>query len=437
MGKGPETIRAAAIEGHLRVLTERIGIRLAGSEGEQQAATYIANEFAEAGALACEEPFPVFERAVESEDLEVCVEGAWRSYPCSLFSSTPGTRGEWLQAPLAFFDAPTDYQLPSLEHLRGKAVVHLGCHIESRECYRRLLAAEPLFLLFVDVRYPGTVPLADGMFPSYVRDIGARPTLNVAYMDAWEWKRRGADAARVRIVAERRPSTSQNVVADLPGNDAEAGTIYCGAHHDTQAGTVGADDNASGVVTLLELARVLAPLPRKRTIRLISFGAEEQLSVGSAHYVRVHRDTVAQEGRFLFNFDSCGSLMGWNLLNGNGPEAMFDGIRAAFAAHGLTLNIGTEIIPYTDQFPFAVAGVPGVWFGRANCTAGRFFHHRSDETMERLSCELLARNAQAVADVLAGLAAADPFPFPRTIPEHQRAGLEAFWEDLYGGWRGL
>lgn len=433
----PLAVSAHLLEKHLRALTLDIGVRLAGSDQERQAAEYAAAAFREAGASVAIEPFPVFQRCVEEQTLEVFMGGAWHSFPVSLFSSTPGTGGALVEAPLVFFEAPTEYARGDLSLLRGKAVVHLGCHIESRDAYRRLMQAEPAFLLFVDIRYPGTTPLADGMFPSYTKDLGARPTLNVAFMDAWEWKRCGATAARIRVRAEARRSSSQNVVADLPGSDPAAGVLYCGGHHDTQADSVGADDNGVGVVMLLELARVLAPLPRRRTLRLISFGAEEQLSVGSAEYVRLHRREVEASGRLMFNFDGGGSLLGWSELNANGPEAMVQGIVAGFRQLDIWLGVTREVIPYTDQFPFAVAGVPGVWLSRRNCTGGRFFHHRPDDDLSRVSCSLIGRNTQAAAGVLAGWSAAKALPFRRSVPAAQRQAIQVFWDDLYGGWAGL
>jgi len=422
------------IEKHLRVLTCDIGVRLAGSDQERRAADYIAEAFRATGAGVTVETFPVFQRCVREQTLEVLVNSSWRPFACSLFSSTPGTAGARVEAPLVFFEAPTEYARPDLSFLRGKAVVHLGCHIESREAYRRLMEAQPAFLLFVDIRYPGTTPLADGMFPSYARDLGARPTLNVAFMDAWEWKRCGAAAARIRVCAEARPSVSENVVAELPGSDPEAGVLYAGGHHDTQADSVGADDNAVGVVALLELARVLAPLPRRRAIRLISFGTEEQLSVGSAEYVRAHRAEIEASGRCMLNIDGGGSLLGWTELNANGPEAMVKAMVNAFRQRDLWLGIGREVIPYTDQFPFAVAGVPGVWLSRRNCTAGRFFHHRPDDDLSRVSCDLLAALTGAAADLLADWSARRTLPFARRIPAAQQHAIQAFWEDLYGGW---
>ena len=226
----------------------------------------------------------------------------WRRFPCSLFSNTPGTNGDWRTAEIAVL-APTDYQRDDLGHLRGKAVIHLGCHIESRQSYRRLMAAGPAFLLMVDTRYPGATPLADGMFPAYTAAIGAVPTLNVAHQDAWDWVRQGATEARCRIVGGMVPATSQNIVIDLAGTDLADEILYVGAHHDTQAASPGADDNASGVIGVLELARLLHGRPRRRTIRIISFGAEEQLSVGSSAYVRTHRRDVSAQGRLMYNLD--------------------------------------------------------------------------------------------------------------------------------------
>ncbi|MBN1420819.1 MAG: Zn-dependent exopeptidase M28, partial [Planctomycetes bacterium] len=287
-----------------------------------------------------------------------------------------------------------------------------------------------------DIRYPGGVPLADGMFPSYTRDIGAVPTVNVAYQDAWRWVVEGARAARLTVEGGMRPAATENVIAELPGADPNAGSIFLGAHHDTQAASVGADDNASGVAGILELARVLAPVPRKRTIRLISFGAEEQLSVGSATYVRARAEEMRAHGRLIVNLDSFGSPMGWTELIVNGPRELEDLARRAFASHRLPVRILREIVPYADHFPFVAAAVPGITCQRSNCASGRFFHHRPDDDRTRVSCALMARILDAVANLVAEIAAAPALPFPREIPEDQRREVERFWVDLFGGWDG-
>ena len=418
----------------MRVLVEDIGVRLAGTAGERAAADYVMQCAGELGLAVHDESFAVMARAVTAEELEIRTAGGWHAYPCSLFSSTPGTSGAWAEAPVAVL-TPTDYQRDDFTHLRGKAVIHLGTHIASRAGYARLMAAQPAFLLMVDTRYPGARPLADGMFPEYAAAIGAVPTLNVAHQDAWAWVAAGATHARCRVAGGMTPARSQNVVIDLPGTDLAAEVLYASAHHDTQAGSPGADDNGSGVVGVLELARVLHDRPRRRTIRLISFGAEEQLSVGSAEYVRRHRDEVSRQGVLMYNLDSFGSHLGWLELYMNAHADFEAAIRSHFHPAGLYYRTHTAVVPYADHFPFVAAGLPSVFHYRVNCDAGRFFHHRPDDDLSRVSASVIARDVGALAGWLDDLARADTLPFTRGIPASQHAEVAACWDDLFGGWR--
>jgi hypothetical protein len=417
----------------LHVLASDIGIRLAGTAGERAAAEHVRRCAADIGATAWEEAFPMRARVVSEEHLQIRIGAEWLTFPCSLFSSTPGTDGAWLTADIAVL-TPTDYQRDDLGHLRGKAVIHLGCHIESRAAYRRLMAAAPSFLLMVDTRYPGATPLADGMFPEYTAAIGAVPTLNVAHQDAWSWVAGGATAARCRVVGGMVPAQSQNVVIDLPGTDRADEILYASAHHDTQAGSPGADDNGSGVVGVIELARLLQPRPRRRTIRLMSFGAEEQLSVGSAAYVRAHRDEVSSRGQCMYNLDSYGSHLGWLQLYINAEPDFEVSFRPYFAALDVRYQTVTAVVPYADHFPFVAAGLPGVFHYRVNCDGGRFFHHRPDDDLTRVSPQVIARDVTAVATWLDDMARADVLPFTPAIPAQQRAEIAACWADLFGGW---
>lgn len=425
----------ALILKHLDKLCNGIGIRLAGARGEKLAADYLAETLEKTGAKVHIETFPVNARCVRKETLEVKIGGRWKKFGGSLFSNTPGTGGKPIEAPLVFFEAAAEYQRPDLNYLRGKAVVHLGCHIESRDHYRRLIGARPAFLLMVDTRYPGTQPLADGMFPHYFKAFGGVPTLDVAYLDAWGWNVNRAEAARICVSGGMRPAESQNVVAELPGADPSA-MFYVGGHHDTQAGSVGADDNAIGSIAVVELARILAAEPRKHPIRLISFGAEEQLSEGSAAYVRRHRKELAANGAGMFNFDAFGSHMGWYYLICNGPPQFNRVIKNFLEKRDLFARVVSDLNPYGDHFPFVAAGVPGCVLERLNCAAGRFFHHRADDDLSRVSPDGVARVLDAFAGLLAYLSNGDKLPFPTTIPESQAGEAARVWEDIFGGWRG-
>lgn len=72
-----------------------------------------------------------------------------------------------------------------------------------------------------------------------------------------------------------------NVIGTRPGATQPAQTVLVSAHYDHIAGCPGADDNASGVAALLEVAAVLATRTHDRTLTLACWDQEEQGLVGS------------------------------------------------------------------------------------------------------------------------------------------------------------
>lgn len=66
-----------------------------------------------------------------------------------------------------------------------------------------------------------------------------------------------------------------NIIAELPGIAKKDETVVIGAHYDSAPGTPGANDNASAVAGLLELARMLKDSKPKRSIRFVAFTNEE------------------------------------------------------------------------------------------------------------------------------------------------------------------
>ncbi|MEM6401768.1 MAG: M20/M25/M40 family metallo-hydrolase [Cyanobacteria bacterium P01_D01_bin.116] len=72
-----------------------------------------------------------------------------------------------------------------------------------------------------------------------------------------------------------------NVFAEKPGTDNEAGAILLAAHYDTVLNSPGADDNATGVAVLLEIARLFNSASTPRTLQLAFFDKEEAGLLGS------------------------------------------------------------------------------------------------------------------------------------------------------------
>lgn len=106
-------------------------------------------------------------------------------------------------------------------------------------------------------------------------------------------------------------STSKNLVVT------KIGTLYpntyvivCG-HYDTINGP-GTNDNGSGTVLLLEMARLLQNISTEYSIKFIHFSGEEDGLVGSNHYVDnvVNATTPKMDIRLVFNIDQAGGVAG-------------------------------------------------------------------------------------------------------------------------------
>jgi Zn-dependent M28 family amino/carboxypeptidase len=77
----------------------------------------------------------------------------------------------------------------------------------------------------------------------------------------------------------------KNIVAEKKGMTSPHRVFILGAHYDTVPGSPGADDNASAIAVLLEVARNIQTAPLDGTVRLIAFSLEEYNFIGSTHYV--------------------------------------------------------------------------------------------------------------------------------------------------------
>ena len=155
----------------------------------------------------------------------------------------------------------------------------------------------------------------------------------------------------IELVRERAPAF--NVVGVLEGTDAKLKqeAIIIGAHYDhlgrggegslaARAGDIhhGADDNASGVAAMLELARLLAQERPRRTIIFVAFGGEEEGLLGSNWYTNNPVVPLAQTIAML-NLDMVGRLREERLfIGGTGTAEEWRGLIAA-ANQGLELRV--------------------------------------------------------------------------------------------------
>ncbi|MEO8225415.1 MAG: M20/M25/M40 family metallo-hydrolase, partial [Gammaproteobacteria bacterium] len=213
----------------------------------------------------------------------------------------------------------------------------------------------------------------------------------------------------------------QNVIAVLPGADprfkGEAALLT--AHYDhlgfgwpgARADSVGkihpgADDNASGVAVLIEIAKHLATgPPPPRTIVFVAFSGEEAGLLGSRYFVK-NPVPVPLSGIFGdINMDTVGRL-------GNNPVSIIATESARewpFVFSGITAVTGipTRSIPgaseSSDQRSFMEAGVPGVQI----FSGASFDYHRPTDTADKVDGPGMVRVATVATEAIGYLASTD------------------------------
>jgi carboxypeptidase Q len=208
----------------------------------------------------------------------------------------------------------------------------------------------------------------------------------------------------------RGPVPQHNVVADLRGSERPDEYVIVGGHLDSWDGATGANDNATGVATTMEAARLLAAAgarPR-RTIRFVLWGGEEQGLHGSKGYVETHADELPKVSAVLVHD------MGTNYLSGLGVTAeMRPQMELALAP---VLQLAPETMPFvlreamsletggSDHTPFIRAGVPGFFWDQAGESRYDFVHHTQHDTLEHVIEAYQRHSAMVVALAAYGLA---------------------------------
>jgi hypothetical protein len=177
----------------------------------------------------------------------------------------------------------------------------------------------------------------------------------------------------------------RNILAIIRGRDPQVAgeLVVVGAHYDhvgygNSANSYGpfgfvhngADDNASGVAGLLEIAEALQHLPSKprRPILIAFWDGEEKGLLGSYHFVRVRPAPVAgMKVVFSVNLDMIGRLRGERLevYGARTASSLRSAVVAANNSPGaepLELAFDWAIEDDSDHYPFIAAGIPTVMF---------------------------------------------------------------------------
>ncbi|MGK0358518.1 MAG: Zn-dependent M28 family amino/carboxypeptidase [Bradymonadia bacterium] len=181
-----------------------------------------------------------------------------------------------------------------------------------------------------------------------------------------------------------------NIEVVIPGTDPKAPAVVLGAHYDSVRTTPGADDNASGVAALIEIARHLKARTLKRTVRLVGFVNEEPP---------------------YFKTDAMGSLVYAKHLKGKGV-----------AVHAM---IALDMLGYYDDTPGSQKYPPVI---------GRFY----PKTANFVAFVGDMKAAPMIQGAKAAFSEAVPFPVesiaaPRFVEGIDFSDHWSFWQQGYPG----
>lgn len=192
------------------------------------------------------------------------------------------------------------------------------------------------------------------------REIGPRHGTSDAYREAADWvehrliglgyeiDRQQVDVPAGTTWGVRVPrGRADSIIASPPGLDDERPHLIVGAHLDTVPRSPGAEDNASGIAVLLELARISAGTPGR--VRFIAFAAEEPRGVGNAHhygsrtYVRRLDDAERDAVRAMISLDRVGVGRAVPLsTGGEGSRRLRDRLDAIAKRRGIPVEIHND-----------------------------------------------------------------------------------------------
>ena len=236
-----------------------------------------------------------------------------------------------------------------------------------------------------------------------------------------------------------KKSRGTNILGFIPGDGSSDEIIIIGAHMDhlgyggKGSGSLrpnenaihnGADDNASGIAGLIELAEKLAnnPRPLKRDVLFVAFDAEEKGLLGSKHFVNnsvINLENVAA----MLNMDMIGRLKDSSLtVGGTGTSPLFEPLLDSLQnVHKLKISYSKEGFGPSDHSSFYIMDIPVLFF----FTGPHEDYHRPSDDWEKINSVGEQKILELIYDVIVYIGAHDKKPVfttagPRERPQGRR-----------------
>lgn len=242
-----------------------------------------------------------------------------------------------------------------------------------------------------------------------------------------------------KILMEHNKVKTQNIIA-LLNNDKSNEYIVIGAHYDhlgmggrgsnsrrpdTIVAHIGADDNASGVAAMLEIAKLLSvnKAELNKNYIFVAFGAEEKGLLGSKYFVE-NPPVPITKIKAMINLDMIGRLKNDKSISigGTGTATEFERmLNSINNYHDLNLVFSPEGFGPSDHAPFYAKDIPVLFFS----TGAHSDYHTPDDIPQKINYPGLSLVSEFVLQVIMQLDNisgilnfTEAGPKTRSVPRH-------------------
>jgi len=368
----------------LVILTEEYSPRTSATEQEKAAADYLVAKFRSMGYDAELQPFTIELLSPEFPVLQVASPTPHQILAFPMTESGRGrTSGTLVDVGGAF---ESDVEPGSLE---GKiALIERGDITFQEKVDRVADAGAVAAIVYNNV---------SGGFSGRLAKPSGIPAVAISRQDGIATRslaRTGTATAEVAVVYESHGTW--NVIAEKPAAGNGDGVVVLGGHYDTVPDVPGANDNGSGIATLLTIAREISDRSYPFTLLFIPFGSEEVGLLGSKHYVESLTEDEQRNILAMLNFDALatgpitGVLGNFSLTDKLVDYGRENEINVQSRAT-LGLDGGSS-----DHASFAAVDIPVVFF-----LADDFSRiHTIDDKLEFVQRELMGSSAALAVGLL-------------------------------------
>lgn len=383
-----EKISAENIYSTIEKFSATDNARVTGFDGEKNTAQYIKKQFQEMGFEVTEQSFPITSYLCNSTELSI---GENEKIDSKSLQFTKGTPKEGVTAELVDVGMGSHADLENKD-VKGKLVLMKRGEDYFKIKVERAFKKGAVGAIFYD-------PANEDFISATLGQLSNMPAVAIRKPEAEKLVKQLEEGNSLKVTlkvdSEFKEASSTNIIATMKSKKERNGKhIVVGAHYDG-VDTPAANDNASGIATVLEAAKVLSKENLDCDVKFIAFGAEEIGLVGSKYYVESLSSEEKANIAAMLNLDMVG--VGDTLM----VHTMDEGVKslpadlAVSCINKFSLKNERTEQPNSDHSSFQSVGIPAACFAYGTDNN----YHTDRDTVDKIKKENLLNTCNVLLNM--------------------------------------